>query len=123
MGDFMPAAGVVSIQNAVGRGKNTNTCPPGPATRSKGCTLTKNSAFLDSFLFSSANLFFGLEPVVELRAGLIASLNVQFMGSPPDFFLTRQRLDWRFLSTCGCGHGITSGDDGSIIGDGAKGRA
>ena len=44
----------------------------------------KKSAFVDRVFFGLANLLFGLEPVVEFRTGLIASLNVEFMGSSSD---------------------------------------
>lgn len=44
------------------------------------------SAFVDRVFLGPANLFFGLEPVVQFRTGLIASLNVEFMSSSSDSF-------------------------------------
>ena len=67
----------------------------------------RNSARLDRFLLGSTNLLFGLEPIVELRAGLIAALDVEFVGPAPDAFLKWQRLDR-------AGIRITSGDHGSV---------
>jgi hypothetical protein len=34
----------------------------------------------------AANLLFGLEPVVEFRAGLIAFSDIEFVGAAPDSF-------------------------------------
>jgi hypothetical protein len=42
------------------------------------------TSFVDRFLFGSADLIFGLDPVVYFRTGLIASLEVEFVGSVPD---------------------------------------
>jgi len=39
------------------------------------------SVFVDSFLLAPQNLLFCLEPVVELRARLVAALDVEFKGS------------------------------------------
>ena len=82
-----------------------DTSIPWPATRVQRLQIAKNSSFLDSFLFGSANFLFGLEPVVEFGAGLIASLNVQFIGSPLDSFVEWQRFDRGFLCMCRCWHG------------------
>jgi len=38
----------------------------------------------DGFFLSLLNLLFGLEPVVEFRAGLIASLELEFVSSLSD---------------------------------------
>jgi len=62
-------------------------------------------SFLGSLFLGSANLLFGLEPVVEFRAGLIALLNVEFIGSSSYSFFERKRLDRRLLRTCGFWHG------------------
>jgi len=48
---------------------------------------------LDDLLLCLKHLFFGLEPVVEFRARLIPSLDVEFVGSSPDSFLEWKRLD------------------------------
>src|SRR5713101_1019457 len=71
---------------------------------------TNDVSFRRGFFFGSANLLFGLEPVVELRVWLIASLDIEFVGSSPDLFFARRRRELGFLCRCGCGHGITSGD-------------
>src|SRR5437879_13551782 len=63
------------------------------------------SVFPGSLFLGSANLLFGLEPVVEFRAGLIALEDVQLVGSPPDSLFKRQRLDRRFFRACGFWHG------------------
>src|SRR5439155_9238811 len=46
----------------------------------------------------------GLQPVIEFRSGLIASLDVEFMGSLADSFFERQRLGRRFFCVGGCRH-------------------
>jgi hypothetical protein len=61
---------------------------------------------------------FGLEPVVKLRARLIAALDVEFVGAVADLFFEWKRFDRGFLCACGCWHGITSGDHG--ITDGVR---
>ena len=43
-------------------------------------------SFLGSLFLGSANLLFGLEPVVQFRAGLIAPQDVQFVGPALDSF-------------------------------------
>src|SRR5207244_1325276 len=63
------------------------------------------SLFVDGCLLSSQNLLFGLEPVFEFRAGLIALEDVQFVSSSPDSLFKRQRLDRRFFRACGFWHG------------------
>src|SRR5260370_37077136 len=57
--------------------QNTN-----PLERSKRST----SALVDGLFFGSANLFFCLEPVVALRAGFVAALDVEFGGAALDSF-------------------------------------
>jgi len=52
---------------------------------------------------------------------LIASLNVQLVGSPANSFFQGKCFVWQSLSACGCWHGITSGDDG--ITDGVRSEA
>jgi hypothetical protein len=66
----------------------------------------RESALTDPLLLGSLNLLFGLEPVVELAAGLVAALNVKFVRSAADAFFEGGLLDRWFLCTCGCGHGI-----------------
>src|SRR5437867_10918452 len=69
------------------------------------------SLFADGLLLGAAGLLFGLESVVEFRAGLIALEDVQFIRSAPDSLFKRQRLDRRFLRACASWHGgITSAD-------------
>ena len=48
--------------------------------------LPAESLFVDGFLLGLYNFIFRLEPVVEFRAGLIPSLEVDFVGSSPDAF-------------------------------------
>ena len=43
--------------------------------------LPAESLFVDGLLFGAANLLLGLAPVVEFRAGLIAVLEVEFVGA------------------------------------------
>ena len=47
-----------------------------------------SDAFVDALFLGSANLLFG-QPIVELRARLVASLDVEFVGSAPDAFFKR----------------------------------
>src|SRR6266852_2627187 len=75
------------------------------------------SVFVDGLFLGSADLFFGLKPVVEFRAGLVAAQDVEFVSSASDSFFAWKRFDWGFLCTGGCGHGITSGDHDSIASD------
>ena len=51
--------------------------------------------------FLGSDLRFGLEPVIEFRAGLIASLDVEFVRSMADAFFEGERLDRAFLCACG----------------------
>jgi hypothetical protein len=55
-------------------------------------------------------VLFGLQAVFELRAGLVAAQDVEFVGSASNAFFKCKRLERRFLCTCGCWQGITSGD-------------
>ena len=66
------------------------------------------SAFVDGFFLGSADLLFRLEPVVQFRAGLIPSLDVQFVRSAEDTFFEWKCFDWGLL-LCRCGgrHGIS----------------
>jgi hypothetical protein len=41
---------------------------------------------VDRFLFGFSDFLFGSKPVVEIRAGLIASPEVEFVSSSPDSF-------------------------------------
>src|SRR5580700_4069314 len=72
------------------------------------------TSFVDRFLFGSADLIFGQEPVVYFRTGLIASLEVEFVSAFADAFFKMKRLERCFLCACGCRHGITSRDYSSI---------
>ena len=49
------------------------------------------------FFFGSADLVFGLEPVVEFRACLIASPEIEFVGSASDTFFEGARFPWGVL--------------------------
>src|SRR5262249_8358280 len=51
------------------------------------------SAFVAGLLFGSTNLLFGLDPFGELRAGLIAPLDVELVGSVLDAFFEWKRFD------------------------------
>jgi hypothetical protein len=44
------------------------------------------SMFADGLLLGSLDFFFRLEPVVKLRAGFIAALDVEFIRSSSDTF-------------------------------------
>lgn len=62
--------------------------------------------FVDgSLLFGSSHFRFGLEPVVEFRTWFTASLDVEFVSSPPDSIFKRERLDRGFLCVPKCRHG------------------
>jgi hypothetical protein len=71
---------------------------------------------------SLKNLLFGLEPIIEFRARLIAALDIQFVSATLDAFFERKRLDRGFPCFRGCWHGITSGDDGSTTNVRLEGR-
>ena len=60
--------------------------------------------------FGSANFLLGLEPVIEFGARLIATQNVEFVGSSLDSFFKRDCSCWGFFCECECRHEITSGD-------------
>ena len=65
-------------------------------------------------LFGRAqNLFFGLKPIIEFGARLIAVLDIEFVSATLDTFFERKRLDRAFLCLRRWGYGITSGDDGN----------
>ena len=49
--------------------------------------------FVDDLLLCLKHLFFGLEPIVELRARLITLLDVEFVGSSPDSLFEWKRFD------------------------------
>ena len=69
------------------------------------CCRGLKSVSLSSLFLGSANLLFGLEPVIEFRAGLIASLNVEFIGSSSDSLFERKRLNRGHSCACGFWHG------------------
>src|SRR5713226_1564057 len=71
----------------------------------------EKSAFVES-LFGAADLLFGLEPVVELRAGFVAAQDVEFVGTALDAFFEWKRFARGFFYACGGRHGITSTDHG-----------
>lgn len=56
------------------------------------------------------SLRFGSEPVVELRAWLITSLEVEFVGSSSYSFFERGHLDCGIWGACWGWHRITFGD-------------
>ena len=62
--------------------------------------------------FGHANFLFGLEPVIDFGARLIAAQDVEFVGSSPDSFFERTGRDLRFFCRCWCRHRCTSSDDG-----------
>jgi hypothetical protein len=51
-----------------------------------------SSAFVQCFFLDSANLLFGLEPVIEFGARLIAAQHIKLVGSKQDTI-----LDWKLL--------------------------
>src|SRR6266705_181664 len=77
----------------------------GPAASCCYVAEALESVFPGSLFLGSANLLFGLEPVVEFRAGLIALLNVEFIGSSSYSFFERKRLNRGHLCACGFWHG------------------
>jgi hypothetical protein len=75
-----------------------------------------NLAFLASIPLLMAfqsfkHLFFGLEPIIECGARLIAALDVKFVRATADQFFKRNRIGRGFRCFSRCGHGITSGDE------------
>ena len=62
--------------------------PAGTANAAIRRSMLPNSrrfkGFVNGLFLGSVDLFFGLEPVVKLRARLVASLDVEFVGSSPD---------------------------------------
>jgi len=48
------------------------------------------SAFVVGLFFGAADFFFGLEPVIEIRAGLVSPEHVQLVGAEPDAFFERE---------------------------------
>ena len=62
------------------------------------------SALIDGFFFGSANLFFCLEPVVELRAGFVPVLDVEFVGAALDSFFEGEPFLKAFFCRCRCCH-------------------
>ena len=61
-----------------------------------------------SFFCSPLDFFFGLQPVVELRARFTSSLDVEFVRPAADTFFDWKRLNWGFCYACGGRHGLTS---------------
>jgi hypothetical protein len=47
-----------------------------------------------------ANFLFGLEPVLQLGARLVTSLDIEFVGSSLNSFFKRKHLDCGFLCPC-----------------------
>src|SRR5437870_9285213 len=70
--------------------------------------------WLDGFLLGPKNLFFGLQPVIQFRTGLIAPQDVELISSPANAFFDRQRLDRGFLCTLDRWHWNYLRDNGSI---------
>ena len=52
----------------------------------------------------SANLFFCLEPVVELRAGFVPVLDVELVGAALDSFFEGEPFLKAFFCRCRCCH-------------------
>jgi len=59
-------------------------------------------AFVDDFFLGSADLLFGLEPVIELRAGFVAALDVEFVGAALDS-LAKGSNEFDAYAACGIG--------------------
>jgi hypothetical protein len=55
--------------------------------------------FVESFFLHSKNLFFGLEPVVNFRARLIAAQDVELVGPATDLVFNGKCFDRGFLCT------------------------
>ena len=64
----------------------------------------RQSAFVEGFFFGSADLFLGLEPVIELRAGFVAALDVEFVGAALDSFFEGEPFLTAFFCRCRCCH-------------------
>lgn len=94
--------------------RRTNVRVPGSNVHpfQAGALRLITQAFVAGVFFGLANFLFGLEPIVEIRAWLIASLDVELIGSSPDSFFERTRRDLGFGCRCWCRHWCTSGDDG-----------
>jgi hypothetical protein len=58
----------------------------------------RQSAAAVRLFLCHADLLFGLEPIVELRARLVATLQVEFVGSLPDLFFEGELLDSTFFA-------------------------
>jgi hypothetical protein len=85
--------------------------------------LTASACCRLDLLLCLKHFFFGLEPVVDFRARLITSLDVEFVGSSPDSFFERKRLDQGFLCTRRHWHGTTSGSNKHLTGFALEGSA
>ena len=71
---------------------------------------------------SLQHLLFGLEPIIEFRARLIAALDVEFVSATLNLFFERKRLDRGFPCFRRCRHGITSGQETSTADGQTEGR-
>jgi hypothetical protein len=94
---------------------------PEPAVVWHRSFASLRSRYPPAFRFLENHAQVPLEPVVEFGAGLIAALDVEFVGSPANSFFQGKCFDWGNLSPCGCRHGITSGDE--RITDGVRSEA
>jgi hypothetical protein len=57
---------------------------------------------------SVEHLFFGVEPVIELGARLIAARDIELVSAAANAFFETKRRDRGFPCACGCRHEITS---------------
>jgi len=77
-------------------------------------------ALIQSLVFGSANLPFGLEPVIKLRAGLITALDVEVISAATDA-LFEWSVSSGVLLRVGGRHGVTSGEDTNTARHGSEG--
>ena len=57
------------------------------------------------FFFGATDLLFGLQPVVQFRAGFISSSDVEFVRSSADTFFEGERFARDLFCACGDRHG------------------
>src|SRR5260370_26728074 len=73
-------------------------------TRRSGQASRLTSALIDGFFFGAANFSFCWEPVVELRAGFVPVLDVEFVGAALDSFFEGEPFLKAFFCRCRCCH-------------------
>src|SRR5712691_1652066 len=75
-----------------------------PAYAGTSSTAEDTSVLVEGIFLCQANFLFGLEPIVQLGARFVASLDVEFVGSSPNPFFKGERLDCGSLCAGRCWH-------------------